>query len=56
MFTKLAVLLMLFVAQDTSAAEEKNPDYYFMLGEKYMLNEDLLNAKLNFEKAQGLCG
>ena len=56
MLTKITVLLMflIIVVKEAPAAEDQNADYYFMLGEKYLLNEDADKAMVNFEKVAKL--
>lgn len=54
MFTKITVLLLLLFLCSADAKEKHNADYYFMLGEKSLLDEDLQGAKSNFEKAAQL--
>ena len=51
MFANVALLLMFLISTNLGAAKDQTADYYFMLGEKYLLNEDSEKAKINFEKA-----
>jgi tetratricopeptide (TPR) repeat protein len=47
---KIAVLVMFVIMTDLCAVEEERADYYFMLAEKALLNDDIESAKDNFEK------
>ncbi len=56
MLTKITVLLtfLIIITKEVPAVEDQNADYYFMLGEKYLLNEDADKARVNFEKVAKL--
>ncbi len=56
MFTKITVLVLLACLSSIDAKEMHNADYYFMLGEKDLLNEDIESARDNFERAVKLEG
>jgi tetratricopeptide (TPR) repeat protein len=53
MLTKITVLLMFLVASNVPAkqVQVQDADYYFMIGEKFLLDEDAEQAKECFQKA-----